>query len=717
LCVNRLCTSNDTLWFFIQLGMIYCYVGDMNIYPDKQVTILNKEYTIKYVNNFYVFDIIKNILLENTPVILDTETTGLSPHKDKVIMLQLGNINNQIVIDTRLYNITRLKTLLSNYKFYGANLKFDYNMLKQYNITLDIAEDILLNSKILDSGETDTAKNSIYRKKHGFSKFSMAGVYYDYFNIALDKETTKMFLSIGSAPYKLQHILYGVQDIIAPLEVLIKQDIDLQKNGFRNKFTITNNIFNLATFEAQVSLALGDMEYNGMPIDVQKWLNLETVFKNKQLEAFNKLNIIVEKTKLYKNDELGLFGITINYNSNKQVLALLRRIKNIDLIDKATKKESVGKNVLMANIDLHPIIKILLEFRKYTKAVGTYGKAFINKHVYNGRLYTSFNQIVSTGRTSSFKPNIQNIPSDKEVRQCFTPANNNKIINCDYSGQELRITANKCKDPKLIDFFLHGDGDLHSLLANIMFELIEGVPQTISKNDPGYSEQFKQKKRSMAKTLNFKLDYGGSTKTIATSFDIKLVEAEKLYNAAINSFPVKKKYFRDIAEISIERGYIMINNITHRKRKLPNYSKYKVYEQTLTTKIGTILVKDLKNNLLEGNKINTFKYKVNKNTLYAFIKLFSLYKRLAMNTPTQGTAGDMTKAALYIARKELIKNNLFTEAMLIAQIHDEILIETSPEYSELVNDIIKYSMEKAGKVFCDIIPMTAEPVISTIWEH
>jgi len=659
--------------------------------------------------------------LNNTKPILDTETTGLDPRKDKVIMLQFGNLEHQVVIDTRHYDIRLLKKELESIRWSGTNLKYDYNMLKQYGIVLNILEDTSINDMIIDAGTTGDKGKTDFTELTTFGYFTMAGSYYRYFDESLDKDTTMLFLTIGQKPFTVRHIVYAVQDIVAPSRILVKQERLLRENGYRNTFKLDDCDYDLPTMEAEVSFGLGDMEYNGMPIVVESWLKLGSVFKTKILKTRQKLDDIAIKEKIVSTDKYGLFGnTTTNWNSPKQLIELLSRINGADLKDYGKKKIGTSKAILTQNIPVHEIFSILLKYREYKKAISTYGVKFVNKFVVNGRVHASYWQILTTGRTSSSKPNIQNIPHDEEVRSCFRVAKGYKMINCDYSGQESVVTANKCKDSKLIDFYLNGDGDLHSFVANILFEILEGVPQNISKKTPSYSVEFDKDKRDLSKTVNFKLDYGGSIKTIATSFSITEEKATELYNGVLAVFPEKVAYFSQVAKDSIKQGYILINEVTHRKRMLPNYDKFLEYYKKVIESIGREKMARLLKSLLENKQLNTKYWKGNKKTLYALIRLYSSYKRLSMNTPTQGTAGDMTKIAILLLRKRLIAKGytpLHTDVKLLAEIHDEILSSCKEEDAEWLALDVKSAMEDAGALFCEIVPMKAEPVIQDTWGH
>ena len=132
-------------------------------------------------------------------------------------------------------------------------------------------------------------------------------------------------------------------------------------------------------------------------------------------------------------------------------------------------------------------------------------------------------------------------------------------------GQEPRVTAHYSQDPALMELFLKGDGDTHSLIARKVFETIEKQPQQIDKHNEGWSEKFNMTKRKVGKTINLGLDYGKSAYSLKTDLGITQEEAEDIYNAVRNAFPMKEKYFERKRRETMKNGYILIDPVIRRK--------------------------------------------------------------------------------------------------------------------------------------------------------
>lgn len=202
------------------------------------------------------------------------------------------------------------------------------------------------------------------------------------------------------------------------------------------------------------------------------------------IALFKHLNIPVSKPDYEKKKEVKeLFGIDFDYE-----------------------KDSIGKEDLVRLTDLYPIAKLFLDYKKAHSAVTKFGTKWIEKYVDTdmARVRTRYNQILNTGRISSTKPNLQQIPSFKSPdkpsfeahRTAFVAPEGWTLVVRDYSAQESRVLADFAKEDSMIDEYLHGTGDLHSLTGSRVFSLIEGKPVTVSKKENSHY-------RNIAKVVNF----------------------------------------------------------------------------------------------------------------------------------------------------------------------------------------------------------------------
>lgn len=250
----------------------------------------------------------------------------------------------------------------------------------------------------------------------------------------------------------------------------------------------------------------------------------------------------------------------------------------------------------------------------------------------------------------------------------------------------MRVLADVCQDENLVNLFLEGDGDTHTLVAEKMFSVIEGKPIKIEKKDP---------RRQVGKILNLKLNYGGSAYTVKDDLGVSEEEAQKFIDALEQAFPTKQKYFEKVIKETFDKGYILVDNVTRRKVFIPDFERFRQMQL------------DAKNPKIVKEKSFWSEYYRFKGT----------YERASKNYPIQGLSGSMTKLAgiyLYDNLKEL---NLLNNTKIVNLVHDEIVVETTPENTELVSKLVSESMEKAGKVFCKTVPMIAEAVISKYWTH
>jgi DNA polymerase-1 len=264
------------------------------------------------------------------------------------------------------------------------------------------------------------------------------------------------------------------------------------------------------------------------------------------------------------------------------------------------------------------------------------------------------------------------------------------LIIADYSQQEPRVTAHYSQDPALVELFLKGDGDTHSLMARKIFSVMEGTEQDISKEKPGWSDDYNMSKRKVGKIINLGLDYGKTAYSLQFDLNISYEEAEKLVNDVKKSFPEKEHYFKRKKEESLRNGYVLIDPVIRRK-----------------SYIRSLL-----------NQIKAFNSKKDKNSedWSALSSYDGALERKTKNYPIQGTAASITKLALVKIYNYQLKNNAWDLFQIVNSVHDEIVIETKRENAEQVAKLVQKLMEEAGEKFSSI-PMIAEPTITDWWTH
>jgi DNA polymerase I-like protein with 3'-5' exonuclease and polymerase domains len=287
-----------------------------------------------------------------------------------------------------------------------------------------------------------------------------------------------------------------------------------------------------------------------------------------------------------------------------------------------------------------PIIDAVLEYRKLTKLNSTYVEGLL-KTVKTGKIHTHFKQTETrTGRLASAEPNLQNIPVrtelGREMRKFFVASEGKILIDADYSQIELRILASMSNDENMLSAFANGI-DIHTLTASQIFGVDTG---SVTKD-----------MRTSAKAINFGIMYGMGEFSLSKDLGIPVATAKNYIKNYLDRFPNVSKFMDETVKNATETGFV--HTLLGRKRFIPE--------------------------ILSSNK-----------------QVQAAGKRIAMNTPIQGTAADIIKIAMVNVYHRLAEENL--DAKLLLQIHDELLIESSLADCEKAKKILKNEMENAFKL-------------------
>ena len=373
---------------------------------------------------------------------------------------------------------------------------------------------------------------------------------------------------------------------------------------------------------------LASMESYGIKIDLN--------FLKRLSIKYNKELIEIEKNIFKQSKE------NFNLASPKQLgEVLFEKLKIIENPKKTkTGQYSTSEEVLSTMAKDHEIVEEILNWRSLQKLINTYVDALpkqLNKN--SLRVHTIFNQAVaSTGRLSSNKPNLQNIPirtkKGREIRKAFICENNNYImLAADYSQIELRVIASLSNDSNMISAFNNNE-DIHSSTAAKIFNV------NINK--------VSRDQRSNAKTVNFGIIYGVSAFGLSNQTNLTRSESKDLIESYFTAYPNLKKYISSQINFARENGYV--ETILGRKRYLMDINS--------------------RNHFVRGGA-----------------------ERNAINAPIQGSAADIIKLAMIKISKKIITNG-FKSKMLV-QVHDELIFEIfKPELNEM-KKLIKEEMESA----------------------
>ncbi len=384
-----------------------------------------------------------------------------------------------------------------------------------------------------------------------------------------------------------------------------------------------NNLLKLLSqIEMPLVPVLIEMENNGVKIDISQ-------FKRFLKEVEGELKALEERIH-------HTAGEKFNIRSNKQLAHVLFKRLGLTPIKKTPKGEpSTAGEVLEMLRTRHPIIPLILSYRRLEKIRSTYLSPLPRLADSRGRIHTRFNQTgTATGRLSSSHPNLQNIPIRGElgprVRALFVPEEGNFLLSADYSQIELRILAHFAKDPYLMEAFFRGE-DIHRHTAALLFDK---PPLEVSSEE-----------RRKAKTINFGLLYGMGPQKLSREMGISLGEAREFIELYFSKLVKVKEFFSRVEEEAKEKGYV--TTLSGRRRYLPDINSK------------------------------------NEN-------LASQARRMAINTVIQGSAADIIKMAMI----EIYHHGSLREkhTSLLLQIHDELLFEVpaprAPEVGEEIAEIM-----------------------------
>ena len=419
-------------------------------------------------------------------------------------------------------------------------------------------------------------------------------------------------------------------DLVKQTEYSVEDaDITFQlKHHFQRELSDTNTISLYNKVELPLVKVLASMESEGINIDTQFLKELsKTLFSDiKILEK----NIFEEA------------GESFNLASPKQLGVIL--FDKLKLVEKPKKTKtgqySTAEDILSFLAKTHPIVAKIMEWRSLQKLQTTYVLSLpeeINPDT--GRIHTTYNQAVaSTGRLSSNKPNLQNIPirtlKGQEIRKAFIPKNNNHLLMAaDYSQIELRIIAALSKDPFMIKAFQNNE-DIHAATAAKVFE----IPLT----------KVSREQRGNAKTINFGIIYGVSAFGLSQQTNLNRTESKELIDTYYKTYPKLKEYISKQVDFAREHGYV--ETVLGRRRYLKDINS--------------------QNSIVRGAA-----------------------ERNAINAPIQGSAADIIKLAMIKIHQKINEENW--QSKMLLQVHDELVFDVLKSEKNDFEKMVKNCMECA----------------------
>lgn len=753
-------------------------------------------------------------LLEPMRVVgLDTETEGFDVYTKRLLTVQLGDFDTQILVDCRSIDIRLFKDFLeSDRLFLLVNAKFDIKFFLHKRIVIKNVYDLYLAEKVLYLGYLP-----------GQPALGLKDMSRRYLGIELDKSVRGKIHYMGLSE---EVIIYACDDV-----KYLERIKELQEEKLREK-----QLLRAVDIENHFVVVLAYIEYCGVRLNVPRWmakmqkdnqrfeeaknkldewlinycelnpqLNLSTVIIEQlilwDVDSGDNYNIHEERAKVKKrkgarrvpnkdisSDEVvteawaipnknpwvlkqvqtDMFAETpsaqclIKWTSSTQVIPVLEML-GFDLLvkDKETgeMKKSIEADVIEPQAHKSSIAPIYLEFKAAQKIISTYGQNFLDQiNPVSHRIHTQFSQLMDTGRlscggknkqTGEKYLNLQNLPRDEETRACFIASPGNKWISIDYSGQESVIIAEVSQDPKMIEEFLHGSGDMHSLVAKSAYpELLKDVPvKDIKKLYP-------QVRNDVKSQVEFPINYAGDYNTIHQHSGKPIEECKRIYNNYMSDFKGVKRYQDFCRKDVMEKGYILLNPLTGHRANIYDYpvlmgikarfnpefwSIYKEYKGKEHKLVPKPVLHQLYERFANGEPfediVGEYQYTVKKGketvTKFFEISLADVYvlpvkrffrrksdsEKQSVNYRIQGTGALCFKLASIKFYNYLISKDLLFKVLYSVPVHDEINVEAPEDIAAETEEALMKCMVDAGKIFCKTVPLKAEASVGDHWIH
>jgi len=341
-----------------------------------------------------------------------------------------------------------------------------------------------------------------------------------------------------------------------------------------------------------------------------------------------------------------LAGHELNVNSTPQVRALL--YDELELTP--GRKTKTGYSTDAATLELlrgtHPVVDVLLRYREVEKLRSTYGESLLGEVASDGRIHATFRQTVArTGRLSSERPNLHNIPVRSDMgrlfRRAFVPARGFELLVADYDQIELRVLAHLSEDPGLVAAFNAG-ADVHRAVAAGVY----GVAP----------EEVTHAQRDRAKMVSYGLAYGMEAFGLARRLSTGVDEANEIIDRYFAAFPSVRHYMEETVAEARRLGYT--RTALGRKRPLAD--------------------------------LGSRNYRVRQAA-----------ERAAMNAGIQGLAADIFKTALVRLDRVLEERRL--RSRLVLQVHDEVIVEVAPGEVDEVTGLTSSSLTGAATLSVPLV--------------
>ena len=684
--------------------MIYLVSNQRELFDRDEFKVISVEESLSMMSSWSI-------------VQYDSETGGRDAHLCPLLCAQFGNdkADARIVVDCTTIDIKRYKNILESKMLIGHNLKFDLQFLYNYGIIPRKLYDTMIVEQVLHLGWPA-----------GQISYSLKEVAWRRLGINIDKTVRGEIQWRG---LDTQVVLYSAGDVTYLEKIMWSQVEDLKKQ----------ELMKAARIECDFVPTIAYLEWCGIHLDREKWLAKMKSDQEKLAKAEKDLNAFVVKRDdlkeyVYIDTQGGLFTgynlepqVNVNWSSSVQVVKIAK-ILGFDTRTKDKKtgedKDSVLEKLLKAQKGIcDEFLKLYFDYQEHFKVVTSFGQGHLNAiNPRTNRIHTVYKQLgAASGRMSCGSqqpnedlakvnkvrpkdctyPNCQQLPADEVTRGCFTAPKGYEWCSCDYSALESRLGADIYNEPHMIEEFLHGSGDIHSLMALTFFE---------KQMEPGTTTKEVKKKypelRKKAKSPEFLIQFGGSAYGLATQLAIPEEEAQGYVDSYYNKFKGIADFKKRGSEFVRKNGYILMCKYSGHKMYWWDHAEWLKCQESFTQQFWEEYRTKHKGT---GDAI--------AQEVSMHFRAASKWSRMALNSVTQGSGIVILKIAMTDFFNWVVDNGYFKTVELSALVHDEANIIYPKELHNIVPAKLQECMEKAASIVCTKVPIPAEPAVGSFWIH
>lgn len=597
---------------------------------------------------------------------IDLETTGLDPLTASVRTIQFGyckeNKTYTCVADLRILGNDIFEDVItliadSRLKKIMQNAKFDLSFIRQSvgrRFPVRNLFDIMIAAQLINAGHYEPILSQETGEiKKSYPQFSLKALAQHYLGVDLDKTLQS---ADWNADLSKEQIEYAAMDVavLLPLESILNELI--KRNGLER----------VASTEFDVIPVLAEIELTGMAFNApraREMLTEKTTEKDKIGSLLGTMALAAGFKARPRKKSMKI-QLVFNPESTLDILKALQLLgHHVEDTTDETLQDLASQNSEFAGR--------LLEYRHLSKECSFLDSWLQCQHPFDDRIHTSLRQLNNngTGRLSSSKPNLQQIPGPHEMRSLFIAPPKRRLVDADYSTIELRVMAAVSKDREMTKALMDGV-DMHRKTASAM------TSKPLEEITPA--------ERKYAKPVNFGLIYGCGEERLRDM-------AHYQYHVPMSLAEAKK------ARIAFFRTYPGITSF-HQKHCSPIKSKvqwhcysaskgfYSLIKTGARTKDGRLRVWPA----YKGKTLGTF--------------------MMLANTPVQGLGASMMKRAMRRVYDCLLEGKCENVAIM-STIHDELILEAPEETAENIKQMLVHEMIEAGKEYIAPIPVLAEAEI------